>query len=232
MRADDAVPAVLERLVVDGRLGIHDFGEGGTILVRVFELEDGRTRAHEALVVVGEATQAVGERCLAARVERTLRRIEQHLQRRESLLPVNDLVGHEIAQASRLQLEDDRTQEVLHFGLRAGEAKIRQPADVLPQRFSLLLLLPHIRPLEERNLQVLRRCEGQEWRPNVRFHARNLSGMSDTRWANGLPTAYMRDFRPRVSHRGQNGDQSREGSQVGKGDRLHVIRRFVASCRF
>ena len=46
----------------------------------------------------------------------------------------------------------------------------REPGQIGPERFPLVLFVPDVGPLEERHDQALRKEEDGLWGPNLRFH--------------------------------------------------------------
>ena len=72
-----------------------------------------------------------------------------------------------------VSLKNDRAEEVLWIQVRFGDPELGDPTDVLPQRLPLLLLLPHVRALEQRDHEVLRQVEQLQRGALERLHERN-----------------------------------------------------------
>ena len=107
---------------------------------------------------------------LAERLERRRGCVHEQLQGRQALLAIDDAARLQIPKDRLLCLNHDRTEEVPGIAGRLREPELRQPPDVLPQRRPLLVLLPDVRPLEQRHHQVLRLHEDILRSADVRFH--------------------------------------------------------------
>ena len=69
-----------------------------------------------------------------------------------------------------MSLQDDRTQEVRGLGVRVLQPDLGQAPHVLPQRQPLLVLVPDVGALEQRDDKVLREVEDLHRRAYVRVH--------------------------------------------------------------
>ena len=121
-------------------------------------------------VVEHEYPQRLGVGRRAVPLHHLLRGIEQQLQCRQALLAVDDMPRGDVADLTLGLIDDDRSEEVRRR-LLCSEARrdlqqlLGDPANVLPQRVPLVLLVPHIRTLEQRDHvpdvvpEDVRRCE-------------------------------------------------------------------------
>lgn len=67
-------------------------------------------------------------------------------------------------------LQHDRSEEVLRCQMRLVDAKLGNTADVLPERLPLLIFLPDVGALEQRDHEVLRQVEQLQRRPLEGLH--------------------------------------------------------------
>jgi hypothetical protein len=78
--------------------------------------------------------------------------IEKQLQRRQSLLAIDDGSFLHLASFLLQLLQNDSTQEVrVVFLKRFAEDPVRYADKVIPERVPLVLFIPDVRTLEERD---------------------------------------------------------------------------------
>jgi len=75
-------------------------------------------------------------------------------------------------------------EEVGGVQVGLGDAQLRNPADVLPERFPLLCLLPDVRTLEERDHEVLGQVEQLQRCPLEGLHGLILPCRPDSSGTN------------------------------------------------
>jgi len=101
--------------------------------------------------------------------------VHQQLQRRQTLLTVDDIPGSQTSRARFCSLEHDRTEEVSGGRAWRGHASLYRSPDVLPQGRPLVVLFPNIWSLEEWDDEVLRKIEEFERRSFSGLHMEILS---------------------------------------------------------
>lgn len=152
-------PGTSERAMFDRRFGVPHLVEGGAVLVAAPYLQRGVINLQEVRLVVGQGVELTGEAVEVGALEHASCGVHQQLQGGESLLPVDDVAGREMPRLQLVRLHHDRAEEVGRLAEGIPLSRLDQPADVLPERRLLVLLVPHIRPLEQRHHQLLRQIE-------------------------------------------------------------------------
>ena len=170
MRRDDLRFGVPKVTVVDRRLGCHHFVERRVVLVEVPELQPALPVLNVLLRVQREVFEPPRQLVEAGLGEERTRRICQNLQCGEALLAVDDVPRRQTLALRLVGLDDDRPEEVGSVQVGLGDAQLRNPADVLPERFPLLCLLPDVRTLEKRDHEMLRQVEQLQRRPLEGLH--------------------------------------------------------------
>jgi hypothetical protein len=128
---------------------IHQLGEGRPVNVRWPHLE-ALLALRARVVVAGEAVETAAEPIVWLSRADLAQRAHQKLERGEPLLPVDDQPGRDLRDRGPDLIEHDGAEEV--WPRRAPrERAFREIAKVLPQGLPLLLSLPYIGSLVERN---------------------------------------------------------------------------------
>lgn len=131
--------------------------------------------AHAA--VLGEPREVVVEARLLRALHDIAEGSEQELQRRQALLPVDDLDGVDLPPVDLDLVEDHRPEEVVLDAVAARAPRLTvedglgASGDVLPERLPLLVLLPHVRALEKRHDVPPLLLEHLDERELARLHA-------------------------------------------------------------
>ena len=179
---DQAGTSVLETAMIHGRRGRHHIVErravavGGPHLELVLGRDAERGRVlHEGLQPQGRLRGTHGEQLC-------VQRVDQQLQGRQPLLPVDDRPRLQRAHRVLQLLQHDGAKEVrLVLAARVCEETLRHAHDVLPQRLPLVLLVPDVGPLEQRDDQPLRLHEDQLRSSNLGIHQRSSDAQSPFR---------------------------------------------------
>ena len=155
---------------------LHHRCERRSVGVRRPDLED-VDALRDQLVVPCEAAQDRRLLLRAGVVSHVRRRGQEQLQRRQTLLTIDDRVERDCARPVDDLVEHDRSEEVRVTRIAtAVQALFQDGLDVLPKRLPLPLGVPHVRPLVEGHdvadvtLKQLLHC------PRVRLHARTFVG--------------------------------------------------------
>ena len=102
-----------------------------------------------------------------------MERIEKDLQRGQPLLSVNDHPLREFPDGILHMLQDNSPKKMrLMLRVRVPEQPRGNPLQVLPKRIPLLLFVPDIGPLKQRNQEPLRLAEYSVGGSNLSFHSR------------------------------------------------------------
>jgi hypothetical protein len=170
MTSGEQAAAVLESRIVDRRIGPHDLVVAGTVAVGVPELEQLVVILDIVGRVVRQLLQPTREIILSPRLQHRSRRVHQQLQGRQPLLAIDDEPGLEGTRLVVLRLEHHSAQEMGGRTGEVAETQLGHAAHVLPQRHPLVLLIPYVRTLEQRNYQVLRQVENLQRRAHNSLH--------------------------------------------------------------
>ncbi|GAB3998610.1 hypothetical protein GCM10029992_24890 [Glycomyces albus] len=144
-------------LAFEVRIGVEGLREGVPVVFGRPEFEALGLAAEGGRAVGGQLLQVLGEQFVASFGEHGADRADDQLQGGGSLLPVDNLVPGNVADPRGPGLVDDRAEEVVRDGgllAVCGDLALRHAEDVGPQWRPLVLLVPHVRPLERRDLVV------------------------------------------------------------------------------
>ena len=184
---------MLEDVIGQRRVGGHHRVEGGAVAVCWPYLEPVLRALPERARVHNESLNSHRRLLSPHRQQFGVQRIQEQLQGRQPLLPVDDRSFLHRSRWILQLLEDDRAQEVrLMPGASIGEQPLRDAHDVAPQRLPLVVLVPDIRPLKQRNDQPLGLHEHHLRRADLGLHATGRSLSPDLSDGHNLSAAPLR----------------------------------------
>ena len=155
----------------------HRGAEGGLVVVGRPHLEDVVVGTCDGPAVEDQRRHGVGVLLPAVLLHHQLGGVQQQLERGEPLLPVDNVAHVDEPDWHRSLLDDDRAEEVRRDVRQvewAQVGRLDQPLgdgpDVVPERLPLILLIPDVWSLEERDHIAGGAGEELERRQRLRLH--------------------------------------------------------------